>query len=875
MVRCASCGAAREEGAKTCTYCGSDFTLHEQDLETICPSCLARIGNTAHFCHHCGTAIAPEEVAADPTDRVCPSCGAGRFLHSRPLGDTTFTALECGVCAGLWLGAEVFRALEERARQAAPAVVDPAALRTEAASRPRVPLSTGPLYRPCPACKTPMTRINFERVSGILIDRCRDHGIWFDATELDAVLRFIKLGGERAAGEVEEQEARARLAQLKLKAEPKYPDDAGRGDFRMQSAESQFEVIPWLVKQLFKLSVLLLATLFATASSAAAEPASSSELVFFLQYIGTDYGTAVRDGKVIDTLEYAEMLNLSGKLFARYSALRPDDRVRSELGRLCALIQSAAPWDAVRALTQALAPQLIEALDVASVPSGAPDIQRGRVLYQTDCAACHGALGGGDGPSAPGMSPPPTSFRGSGVDLRSPYQVWNAVTLGVAETPMPTYGEARTSQDLWDVAFYVMTLRQGFDPKPPVEFVPLSLADVARASNEELLKRLRQTYPSATASDCDYYRVKFRTPEAHGLQASNAGDGSGLELAGTLERTFARVADNVSPSIVGVAAYKKSETASGDPAPKAGWRVGMAEQQLYPGYARATSGSGFFISDDGKLLTSAHLVTDAGELPKEWILDVELSGNRHVRAKALGIEPTLGVALLKIESEAPTRPAPIGNSELVRVGQWAIALGDPPGVAKVFVPGTISARPERTCYQADLLSTMLQTSIAIDPEGFGGPLVNVHGDVIGVMLPTGFTRAALQSGMVGPISALPIDLALNISRAIELKQSQRSPWIGVSVLEVSPASRRLPTTPQTGIYIDDVFEPSPASSAGIRVGDFLTRMNGQPIAGIPDFQRWLYTIGINAGVALEIVRDGKRSTFQVKIEERPQLASSK
>ena len=109
VVRCASCGAAREEGSKACGYCGSDFTIHEQDLETTCPSCFARISNSARFCHHCGTAIAPEEVAADPTDRVCPACGDGRFLHSRALGDTRMTVLECGVCAGLWLvGSTVF-----------------------------------------------------------------------------------------------------------------------------------------------------------------------------------------------------------------------------------------------------------------------------------------------------------------------------------------------------------------------------------------------------------------------------------------------------------------------------------------------------------------------------------------------------------------------------------------------------------------------------------------------------------------------------------------------------------------------------------------------------------------------------------------------
>jgi serine protease Do len=385
---------------------------------------------------------------------------------------------------------------------------------------------------------------------------------------------------------------------------------------------------------------------------------------------------------------------------------------------------------------------------------------------------------------------------------------------------------------------------------------------VARASNEELLKRLRQTYPGSTAADRDYYRVKFRAQETHD---SGAGEGSGLELARLLERTFAHAAESVSPSIVGIAAYKKSDTTSTDPAPQAGWRVGAAGQKLFPGYARATSGSGFFVSDDGKILTSAHLVTVAGALPKDWIIDVELSDNRHARAKAIGIEPTLGLALLKIESGTPTPLAPIGNNELVQAGQWAIALGDPPGAAKVFVPGTISARPVRTCYQADLLSTMLQTSIAIDPEGFGGPLVNVRGEVIGLMLPTGFSKAALQAGMVGPISALPIDLAVNIARALEVKQSQLSPWIGVSVLDVAGA---------TGIDIDNVFEPSPASAAGIRVGDFLTKMNGQPIAGVPDFQRWLYTLGIDAGVELEIVRDGKRMTFQVKIEQRPKSASS-
>jgi Zn-finger nucleic acid-binding protein len=220
-------------------------------METICPSCFALISNAAKFCHHCGTSIAPEEIAADPTDRACPACGDGKFLASRPLGKTGLTVMECGVCAGLWLGAEVFRTIEERARKDAPATPDPAALRAEARSRPQVPQTDGRFYRRCPVCATPMTRINFDRVSGILLDRCRDHGLWFDATELEAVLRWIKLGGERVSDDRREQEERARASQLRFRVEPRTGEDAS-GAFSSSDQDSGFDAIPSIVKWLFK-----------------------------------------------------------------------------------------------------------------------------------------------------------------------------------------------------------------------------------------------------------------------------------------------------------------------------------------------------------------------------------------------------------------------------------------------------------------------------------------------------------------------------------------------------------------------------------------------------------------------------------------------
>jgi len=203
-------------------------------------------------------------------------------------------------------------------------------------------------------------------------------------------------------------------------------------------------------------------------------------------------------------------------------------------------------------------------------------------------------------------------------------------------------------------------------------------------------------------------------------------------------------------------------------------------------------------------------------------------------------------------------------------------VGNPPGAARTFAPGTIAARPERECYQEHRTSTLLQSSIAIELAGFGGPLVNVHGEVVGLTIPDPGTFADKTCTTSRPVSALPINLAMTIYRALKVKESERSPWIGISVLELNARLRgRVPAAPLTGIYIDDVFAPSPASRAGIRVGDILTKMDDHAIVGVPDFQTWLYLLGIDTKVTLEISRDGKIVRKVVTIEQRPESATTR
>lgn len=207
VVRCSSCGGPRSSGQSACPYCRADFTLHEQDMETVCPNCMARVGNKARFCHHCAVPILPEEVAGADTERPCPACGAKHLLRSRALGSDGVSMLECNVCAGIWLAHPTFMLLVERARKDA----DPEGLPPggERRKQPRLPAAaSGPLYRHCSSCGELMHRFNFGKRSGVIIDSCKDHGVWFDAQELEKILAWVRAGGEERAKKVALEEAR-------------------------------------------------------------------------------------------------------------------------------------------------------------------------------------------------------------------------------------------------------------------------------------------------------------------------------------------------------------------------------------------------------------------------------------------------------------------------------------------------------------------------------------------------------------------------------------------------------------------------------------------------------------------------------------------
>lgn len=197
VVRCSSCGAPRQAGQSSCAFCGSDFTLRERDLDTICPRCAARISHAARFCHYCGCPIHPAETIGEVTDRHCPVCDHdGPGLVRRALGGDGLTVYECGRCGGLWLGNEIFERLEQRARDGQLSWLKEAVSGERSAPRPPRPgEQRGPWYRPCVVCGKPMNRINYGRKSGVIIDHCAKHGLWFDSGELHKIIAWIGDGG--------------------------------------------------------------------------------------------------------------------------------------------------------------------------------------------------------------------------------------------------------------------------------------------------------------------------------------------------------------------------------------------------------------------------------------------------------------------------------------------------------------------------------------------------------------------------------------------------------------------------------------------------------------------------------------------------------
>jgi Zn-finger nucleic acid-binding protein len=184
-LNCPSCGAAANEGDTACQYCGSGL------VAVACHACFGAMFVGAQFCPHCGAkAVVAEE--ADQSTLRCPGCGTD--MRHRRLDETT-TIFECGACGSAWLTPETFTKLIADHATRGAAAADGATAGGLSKPKPFRLASATPRYLHCPVCKAMMNRVNFGDTSGVIVDTCATHGIWFERDELHAVLSFVEQGG--------------------------------------------------------------------------------------------------------------------------------------------------------------------------------------------------------------------------------------------------------------------------------------------------------------------------------------------------------------------------------------------------------------------------------------------------------------------------------------------------------------------------------------------------------------------------------------------------------------------------------------------------------------------------------------------------------
>ena len=264
-------------------------------------------------------------------------------------------------------------------------------------------------------------------------------------------------------------------------------------------------------------------------------------------------------------------------------------------------------------------------------------------------------------------------------------------------------------------------------------------------------------------------------------------------------------------------------------------------------------GSGFIFSQDGLIMTNAHVVDGADEVL------VTLTDKREFKAKIIGADKRSDVAVVKIE--ATGLPAvKVGDVGRLRVGEWVMAIGSPFGLDNSVTAGIVSAKQRDT---GDYLP-FIQTDVAINPGNSGGPLINMRGEVVGINSQI-YSRSG---GFMGISFAIPIDEAIRVSEQLRTLGRVQRGRIGVQIDQVSKdVAESLGLAKAQGALVRSVEAGSPADKAGVEAGDIITRFEGKPIEKSADLPRMVGSVKPGSKASLTVWRRGSSKELQVVVGE--------
>jgi S1-C subfamily serine protease len=325
-----------------------------------------------------------------------------------------------------------------------------------------------------------------------------------------------------------------------------------------------------------------------------------------------------------------------------------------------------------------------------------------------------------------------------------------------------------------------------------------------------------------------------------------------LTLAYAEEQLFIELYEQVSPSVVYVAVATNGLTGSG-------------------------AGSGFVWDTDGHIVTNNHVVESARRL------EVTFADDTTAEAEVVGRDPDSDLAVIKVNVPARRlHPVELGDSDALRVGQRAIAIGNPFGFEQTMTTGIVSALGRSVRQQSGFsLPQLIQTDAAINPGNSGGPLLDSHGRVIGVTTLI-FSNSGTNAG-VG--FAVPVDTVKRVVPSLIETGRYADPWLGIQGTSItSLLAEELDLPVEQGVLVQGVVEGGPADEAGLRGGDqrvmfegallttggdIIVAVDDTAVQDMDDLVVYLADKSVGQRVALTVLRDGRRQRIQVRLAERP------
>jgi Do/DeqQ family serine protease len=341
-----------------------------------------------------------------------------------------------------------------------------------------------------------------------------------------------------------------------------------------------------------------------------------------------------------------------------------------------------------------------------------------------------------------------------------------------------------------------------------------------------------------------------------------------LDLARRLESAFEKVADQASPSVVVITTKRTiggtSDSQDGDNDNSQQFEGTPFEfffRQLPRGHPRDidSQGSGIILRRDGYILTNQHVVDGANTIK------VRLKDGTEYDAKIIGVDDRTDVAVIKIDAK-DLPAAKLANSDEIKVGQWAIAIGAPYELDYTFTVGFVSAKGRPPMGDPQIVATIdyIQTDAAINPGNSGGPLCDIEGRVIGInTLIRGLNR--------GIGFAIPINLATDSAEKLIKDGKVTRPWIGIGIRALSDDKdlAELAKDVKDGVVVREIHAGTPAANSDLKPADIIVAVDGVPVKAPRDLQRQILRKQVGQKVMLDVWRDGKNIQVALQTGEMP------